>query len=153
MRSDGRPTWASHSRLTTWGARGWSYGLWVDATCALSAQERETVDHLLIECVHSRETWFTYLYRCGIQYVAPLFLDIAVSWLETMRQVAKPLRKGFDMLVVPVSKCLWKEHNNKIFTRKAIQPMALAQLVIKEEGLYGHAGFAKIALLLVRNIF
>jgi hypothetical protein len=30
-------------------------------TCALCAQEVETLDHLLLGCVHSRETWFRVL--------------------------------------------------------------------------------------------
>ncbi|WVZ79753.1 hypothetical protein U9M48_027296 [Paspalum notatum var. saurae] len=47
------------------------HGLHDDPTCALCAQEGESVDHLLLTCVHSRETWFRCLGRFNLQNLAP----------------------------------------------------------------------------------
>jgi hypothetical protein len=40
-------------------------GLQADNSCALCSQEPELVDHLVFQCVFSREVWFSALRRCG----------------------------------------------------------------------------------------
>jgi hypothetical protein len=40
--------------------------------CALCAREVETLDHLLLGCVYSRETWFRMLRFFGMADLAPL---------------------------------------------------------------------------------
>jgi hypothetical protein len=68
--------------------------------CALSAQEVETLDHLLLGCVHSRETWFCVLRFFGMADLAPSREEpVAVWWLCMRKAIAKPSRKGFDTLV------------------------------------------------------
>ncbi|KAJ1266199.1 hypothetical protein BS78_08G132600 [Paspalum vaginatum] len=116
--------------------------------------ERETVDHLLLRCVHSKEIWFRFLLRLGIQHVAPSALDgsFASWWLEAKKQVAKSIRKRFDSLVVLVAWCLWKERNNRIFRLEALQPVALTRLIMDEAGLWGCAGFTSIAGLLAARL-
>jgi hypothetical protein len=39
--------------------------------CALCAQEVETLDHLLLGCVHSRETWFRVPRYFGLDQLTP----------------------------------------------------------------------------------
>jgi hypothetical protein len=49
--------------------------------CALCAQEVETLDHLLLGCVHSWETWFRVLRFFGMEDLAPLQEEpVAVWW-------------------------------------------------------------------------
>jgi hypothetical protein len=40
-------------------------GISDDDTCALCDQDAETIDHLLVACVFSREVWFKAFRRCG----------------------------------------------------------------------------------------
>jgi hypothetical protein len=47
------------------------HGLSDRDVCALCAQEVETLDHLLLSCVHSRETWFRVLWFFGMVDLAP----------------------------------------------------------------------------------
>jgi hypothetical protein len=51
------------------------HGLPNSGPCILCAQEDETVDHLLLTCVYSREVWFKVLRRCGWQRLAPSMHD------------------------------------------------------------------------------
>jgi hypothetical protein len=55
------------------------HGLQDSDVCALCAQEVETLDHLLLGCVHSRETWFRVLRYFNLQASAPQQQDIFVS--------------------------------------------------------------------------
>jgi hypothetical protein len=60
---------------------------------ALCAQEVETLDHLLLGCVHSRETWFRMLRFFGMADLAPSREEsVVVWWLRTRKAVAKPSR-------------------------------------------------------------
>jgi hypothetical protein len=73
-------------------------------TCALCAQEVETLDHLLVDCVYTREMWFRTL--CYI-----LLLDLALDspgnlaawWCSARKSVAKVRRKGFDAFICLVA--------------------------------------------------
>jgi hypothetical protein len=58
--------------------------------CALCAQEVETLDHLLLRCVHSRETWLRILHYYGLQHLAPQEeLPFFEWWVATWKQVHK----------------------------------------------------------------
>jgi hypothetical protein len=117
--------------------------------CALCAQEVETLDHLLLDCVHSRETWFRVLQFFGMADLAPSREEpVAVWWLRTRKAVAKPSRKGFDTLVWLVAWSLWKERNRRVHERAALQPVALAGAIMEDARLWARAGFVSIATLL-----
>jgi hypothetical protein len=63
----------------------------------LCVQEVETLDHLLLGCVHSRELGFVCF---GISAWRPLLEEpVAVWWLRARKAVVKPSHKGFDTLV------------------------------------------------------
>jgi hypothetical protein len=47
------------------------HGLQDSDDCALCAQEVETLDHLLLGCVHNREMWFRVLRYYGLQHLTP----------------------------------------------------------------------------------
>jgi hypothetical protein len=58
--------------------------------CAIRAQEVETSYHLLLGCVHSRETWFRILHYYGLQHLTPQEgLPFFEWWLATRKQVNK----------------------------------------------------------------
>jgi hypothetical protein len=58
--------------------------------CALCAQEVGTLDHLLLGCVYSRETWFRILRYYGLQLLTSQEeLPFFEWWLATRKQVHK----------------------------------------------------------------
>lgn len=85
------------------------HGLKDKDICALCAQECEIIDHLIVSCPHSRETWFRVFCRPQPDQRSPDGRLPFVSWIQTQKQVAKPQRAGFDNLVVLVAWNLWKE--------------------------------------------
>jgi hypothetical protein len=46
------------------------HGVHSNSTCALCDQQSETIDHLLLACVVSRQVWFTYLAKYGWQHLS-----------------------------------------------------------------------------------
>jgi hypothetical protein len=60
---------------------------------------RQTIDHLLLRCVLSREVWFRGLQPCGWQHLTPQPEDnLSTLWLRVRKAVAKPRRSAFDSL-------------------------------------------------------
>jgi hypothetical protein len=104
------------------------HGLSDKDECTLYAQEVETLDHLLNECVYSREMWFSVLCFFGFGGLLPTEESpLAVWWLRNRKLVAKIIRKGFDALVWLVAWSLWREQSRRVHERAAVQPVALAQ--------------------------
>jgi hypothetical protein len=72
---------AIHGRCWT-ADRRIRHGLQDDASCSLCSQEVETLDHLLLACVFSRDVWFQVLQRCGWELHVPMADDLFVHcWL------------------------------------------------------------------------
>jgi hypothetical protein len=44
------------------------------------------LDHLLLQCVYSREVWFKVLHCMGWQQLSLLPTDVAVNWWLGMKQ-------------------------------------------------------------------
>jgi hypothetical protein len=64
------------------------------------------------------------------------------------RQNQGPFKhKGFDSLTLLVVWSLWKERNCRVHERCALQPVALAPLILEEARRWSHAGFAGIISL------
>jgi hypothetical protein len=70
--------------------------------CALWLQDAETIDHLLLGCVYSRETWFNSLYQFGWHSVSPTGGQVSFAdwWLQARKRVVKLRCKAFDSLTV-----------------------------------------------------
>jgi hypothetical protein len=125
------------------------HGLSVRDVCALCAHEVETLDHLLLGCVHSRETWFRVLRFFDMTDLAPTREEpVAVWWLWAWKVVVKPSHKGFDTLVWLVAWSLWKERNRRVHERAALQTVALAGAILEDVCLWARAGFVSIVALL-----
>lgn len=97
-----------------------------DGPCSFCLQEDETVAHLLLGCVFSRENWLELLRASENQQLTPQPLgQLPVWWSTARKQLPKMLRKGFDCLVVLVSWLLWKERNRRVFDRQSWHPTRL----------------------------
>lgn len=59
--------------------------------CALCAQEAETIDHLTITCVYTREVWFPALRRPRLQHLAPTVNNRSLVdwWLHTRKRSSR----------------------------------------------------------------
>jgi hypothetical protein len=76
---------------------------WDSDDCALCAQEVKTLGHLLLGCVHSRETWFRIPRYYSLQHLAPQEeLPFFKWWMAIHKQIHKIQHKGFDSLTIPV---------------------------------------------------
>jgi hypothetical protein len=81
--------------------------------CPLCDQQDETVQHILVACVFTREVWFRTLSRLGLQHLAPTS-DATVFqewWREAERNVSKHKKKGFNSIVTLVAWQIWKHRN------------------------------------------
>jgi hypothetical protein len=65
-------------------------GLNHPAACPLCDQTEETIDHLLISCVFSRQVWFAILQGIGLQALAPQAVDLSFEdwWAAASNRVA-----------------------------------------------------------------
>jgi hypothetical protein len=89
-----------------------------DVACMLCAQDPETIDHLLAQCVFAREVWFKVFRRCGWQN---LVLEPRMfAWRGTW---------PFDSLVVLVAWCIWLQHNARVFNQTAATPVGVVDNV------------------------
>jgi hypothetical protein len=83
--------------------------------CDLCSQETEMINHHLLQCSFSRDIWFRTLRFEGFQALAPSTLAVLPNWWsESRKAIPKPLRKGFDTMVVMICRQLWRERNARI---------------------------------------
>jgi hypothetical protein len=142
-----------HGRCWT-SSRLRRHGLRDSDTCALCAQEVKTLDHLLIGCVRSRETWFRVLRFYGLDHLTPQEELSYFDWcLAVRKRVHKSQRKGFDCLALLVVWSLWKERNLRNHERVALQPVSLAPRILEEARRWARAGFVGIGSLGRRRLF
>jgi hypothetical protein len=97
------------------------HGISDDATCTLCLQLDESIDHLIIACVFSREVWLLTLQKCGWPELAPVADEVWLLtlqkygwqelvpmadgtlvnwWLRSRDLVPLPGRAAFDSLIV-----------------------------------------------------
>jgi hypothetical protein len=89
------------------------HGLQSSADCALCSQESETISHLLVQCVFSREIWFKVFRRFEWQQLCPAQDDcLAPWWLRSRQLIPKGQRKAFDSMVVLICWAVWLQRND-----------------------------------------
>jgi hypothetical protein len=101
--------------------------------CILCSQAEESMEHLLVQCIYSREVWLLVLRVGGFKHIDPTqgasWLD---WWLRRPKHVHKDHRKCFDSLVVFVDWRIWKERNQRVFHNPLVQAPRLAMAVLEE---------------------
>ena len=85
--------------------------------CPLCDQDEETVQHLLVACVFSRQVWFSVLSQMDLQPLDPDNNAVVLQdwWREAVLRVPKERRGGFNSLVALVAWWLWKHRNACVF--------------------------------------
>jgi hypothetical protein len=85
--------------------------------CPLCDQERETIDHLLVNCVFSIECWFLLLRQFGLHGLAPQPSNINFMewWHQTNEAIQGSFIDGLNSLVMLGAWVLWNHQNRCAF--------------------------------------
>ena len=80
-------------------------GLSHPAACPLCDQDGETIDHLLVSCVFSRQVWFNVLRNLALQVLEPHSGERSFEdwWASTSSRVSGQVQKGVS---IPSSCCV-----------------------------------------------
>jgi hypothetical protein len=115
--------------------------------CALCHQAPETMNHLLVDCVYTREVWARL--RGAISLMQPVQAEPTAvdQWLGERKLIPKDLHRGFDALFLLVSWLIWKERNSRVFERFATMPAWLLPKILDECNAWVAVGFRRIAPL------
>jgi hypothetical protein len=62
------------------------HGLQATSSCTLCLQETELIDHLLVQCMFSREVWFKVFRGFGWHSLAPFPNHLFAAWWSTIRK-------------------------------------------------------------------
>jgi hypothetical protein len=110
---------------------GQRHGLQASSSCILCCQEVEYIDHLLVQCVLSREVWFKVLRHYGWHGLTPSPHHLFATWWTVSRKHMPNNRcKAFDSLVVAVVWAIWNQRNDMTFGRAA-QPAAMVDAILE----------------------
>ncbi|WVZ51606.1 hypothetical protein U9M48_002735, partial [Paspalum notatum var. saurae] len=106
-------------------------------TYPLCDQAEETIDHILITCVFSRQVWSIILQSLGlIDIILPNVTDNRFSswWAHSSKRLPRNLRNGFNSLVILVAWEIWKGRNSCVF--EGSQPNVQRLLAsVRDEGI------------------
>jgi len=93
------------------------HGLDHPPKCPLCDQEGETIDHLLVSCVFTRQFWFIILQSFGLQAVAPQMNDqfFVEWWNGASSRLSGQVKKGFNSIIILGAWSVWKHRNHCIF--------------------------------------
>jgi hypothetical protein len=85
--------------------------------CPLCDQEVETINHLLVSCVFTREFWFLLLQRVGLGVLAPQPSDPSFQdwWHRASSRARSSDRKGLNSLIIHGAWTLWRHCNDSVF--------------------------------------
>jgi hypothetical protein len=109
------------------------HGLPNQGNCALCSQEVESIEHLLVRCVYSREVWFRVLRQRQWQALVPSGQEAIVDWwLASRKRVHKPFRANFDSIFALVSWQFWNERNVRVFRQTSSLPHKLTERIVEE---------------------
>lgn len=85
--------------------------------CPLCDQADETIDHLLVACVFSRQFWYYFLRQVGLHSLAPQPSDTSFDdWWENASTATSGLtQKGLNSLIVLGAWVIWNHRNRCVF--------------------------------------
>ena len=128
---------ALRERLWT-SERRHRHGLQDRADCTLCDQEIETSEHLFARCCYTQQVWHTVSAMLNIQNATPAQeISLMDWWLQKREGFNAIKRKGLDSTFMLVSWRIWKERNDRVFSRTTEKnPAELAQVISEEVHLW-----------------
>ena len=124
-------------------------GLHHPPRCPLCDQEFESISHLLLTCVLSREFWYKVLRLFGLHSLAPKPTNTCfLEWWEIVAQQVTGLnRKGLNSLIILGCCMIWKHRNKIVFDGKAPSLSVLLQETRGEGEKWLLAGAKRLSFL------
>jgi len=123
------------------------HGLQDSDACIMCLQASETLDHILLGCVLSRQVWIMLLSKLGLTAVAAHGdVDPFLWWAWARHRVPRSSRKGFDSLMLTCW-VLWKERNAQMFRNEAKDARELWLEILQEADLWLRAGYSTLSSL------
>jgi hypothetical protein len=129
-------------------------GLPHSEVCPFCDQEEETIEHILVGCVFTRQIWFSILQALHLPALVPSTSDTKFSswWRKSLRLVPKELQKGVNSLVILVAWETWKHRNSCIFEHARPSIPDLLRVIADGCSFWGLAGASKLQELLARSL-
>ena len=92
-------------------------GLPHPARCPLCDQASETIDHLLIGCVFTREFWFRFLSQVGLQSLSPQPTELSfLDWWDRVTSgTSDIISYGINSLIILGAWTGWTHRNRCVF--------------------------------------
>jgi hypothetical protein len=111
-----------------------SHGQKSNSSCVLCNQHPETVDHILVACIVSRDIWFKCLRVSGWQHLSSTAAnDLVGWWLRSRKLVEKAKCRAFDSMCVLIARCIWPHRNDVVFRSLVSVPGLLAAIASQFE--------------------
>ena len=84
--------------------------------CPLCDQEEETIDHLLVSCVFTRQFWLCVLQSVGLQALTPQ-LEVSFDdwWDAASNRVESQAKKGLNSIIILGAWSIWIHRNRCVF--------------------------------------
>lgn len=122
--------------------------------CPFCDQAEETIHHLLVGCVFTRQVWALIFQKLDLLFLAP---DPSVTrfsgwWRRTIAAAPKEMRKGLNTLIILVAWEAWKHRNDCVFQNVRPNVQEVISAVCTEGGLWCMAGASQLAQLLSRSL-
>jgi hypothetical protein len=134
--------WTAHRR--------WRHGLQESRSCIIYDQAEETMDHIILGCIFSKEVWSSCLRGFRLQdLVLVREGDIMLWWTDPRRRLPKPIRRGFDSLFFLVGWTLWKERNARTFNGSPRSVPWLLEVIEEDISMWIAAGYWHLGALAV----
>ncbi|KAG2538713.1 hypothetical protein PVAP13_9NG351214, partial [Panicum virgatum] len=99
----------------------------------------ETINHLLLLCVFSRQVWFSVLQGLGLQELAPQPDKNSLDdwWDKVNNRVESPVRKGLNSVIILVAWSLWNHRNRCVFYGWQLNLIGVLSSIREELHLWG----------------
>jgi hypothetical protein len=89
--------------------------------CLLCDQEKESINHLLEQCVFARQFWLCLLQRVGLVAIAPQPSEPSFNdwWRQASNAVSSATAKGLNSVIILGAWTLWQHRNECLFDGEA----------------------------------
>jgi len=118
--------------------------------CPLCDQIEETIDHLLVSCVFTRQFWFIILQQFGLQAAAPQLADICFVdwWGGVSNMLSGQGKKGVNSIIILGAWLIWKHRNRCVFDGETPNVSRVVEAFREEVQLWSVAGARGVSYLL-----